>query len=85
VCLAVSNTVEDVIKIKKTLGYSGIPITADGKLHSKLVGFVSARDIDFVEDRTTKLSHVMTTELVTGSESLNLQVSPSARAERARA
>ncbi|GMI22602.1 hypothetical protein TeGR_g11925 [Tetraparma gracilis] len=73
VCLAVSNTVEDVIKIKKTLGYSGIPITADGKLHSKLVGFVSARDIDFVEDRTTKLSHVMTTELVTGSESLNLQ------------
>ena len=33
VCLSVSNTVEDVIRIKKTLGYSGIPITADGKLY----------------------------------------------------
>ena len=72
VCLSVNDTVGDVVRIKKTLGYSGIPITEDGKLGSKLVGFVSARDIDFVDDSTKKLSDVMTTSLTTGSEGCSL-------------
>jgi IMP dehydrogenase len=75
VCLAVTNTVADVINIKKTLGYSGIPITANGKLYSKLVGFVSARDIDFVSDVDTKLSAVMipADQLVTGMDGCSLE------------
>merc|ERR1711871_1323075 len=36
VCLSIDDTVGDVVRIKKTLGYSGIPITENGKLGSKL-------------------------------------------------
>ena len=36
VCLSPTSTVGDVVKIKNTKGYSGIPITADGKIGSKV-------------------------------------------------
>eukprot|EP00979_Chaetoceros_neogracilis_P013258 scaffold3752_cov285-Chaetoceros_neogracile.AAC.1 len=36
VCLSPQDTVADVLKIKEELGYSGIPITQDGQLGSKL-------------------------------------------------
>eukprot|EP00519_Triparma_laevis_P015299 CAMPEP_0182491376 /NCGR_PEP_ID=MMETSP1321-20130603/849_1 /TAXON_ID=91990 /ORGANISM="Bolidomonas sp., Strain RCC1657" /LENGTH=521 /DNA_ID=CAMNT_0024693655 /DNA_START=13 /DNA_END=1578 /DNA_ORIENTATION=+ len=73
VCLSPDHTVGDVVEIKKTLGYSGIPITADGKIGSKLVGFVSARDIDFIDEPTTPLSTVMTTDVTTGKEGCSLE------------
>jgi len=60
VCLSPQNTVEDVLRIKQTLGYSGIPITQDGKMGSKLVGIVSNRDTSFVDDRTVKVREFMT-------------------------
>jgi IMP dehydrogenase len=65
-CLSPENIIEDVIKLKETFGYSGIPITIDGKLGSKLVGIVTNRDVDYIEDKQTKLKDVMTTELFTG-------------------
>ena len=37
-CLSPNHTVADVDKLKETFGYSGIPITADGKIGSKLLG-----------------------------------------------
>jgi len=40
VCLSPEHTVADVHKIKETLGYSGIPITRNGKIGSPLVGIV---------------------------------------------
>jgi IMP dehydrogenase len=60
VCLSPQHTVEDVLNIKATLGYSGIPITQDGKMGSKLVGIVSNRDTSFVDDRTVKVREFMT-------------------------
>jgi IMP dehydrogenase len=48
--------VRDAIKIHK---FSGFPITEDGKVHSKLVGMISSRDIDF-EDENVFLKDVMT-------------------------
>ena len=60
VCLSPQHTVEDVLRIKSTLGYSGIPITQDGKLGSKLVGIVSNRDTSFVDDPTVKVREFMT-------------------------
>lgn len=88
-CLSPDHTVADVDTLKEKYGFSGIPITVDGKMGSKvicliiysisqnsyyfflllkLVGIVSNRDIDFVEDRNTPIKEVMTTELVTGIE-----------------
>ncbi len=40
----------------------------DGKLGSKLVGIVTNRDVDFIADRSVKISDIMTTDLVTAPE-----------------
>ncbi|CAM9421499.1 unnamed protein product [Chrysoparadoxa australica] len=72
ICLAPDDTVADVRKIKARYGYSGIPITEDGKIGNKLLGIVAGRDIDFVADTTTKIRDVMTTTVVTAEEPVSL-------------
>lgn len=47
--LSPTHTVQDALDIKANFGFSGIPITEDGNLRSKLLGIVSARDIDFIQ------------------------------------
>ncbi|CAE6445023.1 hypothetical protein ACGC1H_001026 [Rhizoctonia solani] len=64
VVLAPSNHVSDVLEIKERLGFCGIPITDTGALHGKLLGLVTARDIQF-ESPDTLLSEVMITNLTT--------------------
>jgi len=71
-CLSPENVISDVDKLKEQFGYSGIPITVDGKMGSKLVGIVTNRDIDYIQDRQMKLKDVMTTDLVTGKHSILL-------------
>lgn len=71
-CLSPDNVIADVDNLKSRYGYSGIPITVDGKIGSKLVGIVTNRDVDYVEDRQTKLKVVMTTDLVTGPDGISL-------------
>lgn len=66
-CLSPEHEISDVDKLKEQFGYSGIPITVDGKMGSLLVGIVCHRDIDYIEDRSTKLKDVMTTNVFTGS------------------
>lgn len=72
VVLSPSHTIADVDSIKKNYGYAGIPITVDGKMGSRLVGIVSNRDIDFLEDRSRPLAEVMTTDLVVAQEPCTL-------------
>jgi len=60
ICLSPENTLADVRHIKTTHGYSGIPITADGKMGSKLVGIISNRDTSFVDDSQIKVKDFMT-------------------------
>src|SRR3990167_5520560 len=60
VVLSPNHTIRDVDMLKETHGFSGIPITEDGTLNSKLVGIVTKRDIDFEEDRTKLLRQLMT-------------------------
>jgi len=49
ICLTPDNTIQDVMDIKRTRGFSGIPITVDGKMGSTLLGIVTSRDVDFVK------------------------------------
>lgn len=49
--------------MKARHSFSGIPITEDGKIGSKLLGIVTRRDIDFIGDPSIKLSEVWWTRL----------------------
>ncbi|KAF9526059.1 IMP dehydrogenase/GMP reductase [Crepidotus variabilis] len=71
VALSPTHLVEDVLDIKSRLGFCGIPITDTGSLGGKLVGIVTARDIQF-RDPSTPLSEVMTTDLVTAKQGITL-------------
>ena len=72
VVLSPNHTIRDVDMLKETHGFSGIPITEDGTLNTKLVGIVTKRDIDFEEDRTKLLREVMTTQLITAPAGISL-------------
>lgn len=71
-CLSPSHTIVDVDKLKATHGFSGIPVTEDGRMGSKLVGIVTSRDTDFIDDRSTPLHQVMTTKVITAQEGVSL-------------
>ncbi len=74
VVLSPDNCIADVDEIKQKNGFSGIPITEDGTLNSKLIGIVTNRDIDFITDRNVKLSAVMTpgNRLITAPDGISL-------------
>jgi IMP dehydrogenase len=72
VVLSPDHRIADVLAIKERYGFTGVPITEDGKPGGRLVGIVSARDIDFEPDRTKKLREVMTTDLVTARAGISL-------------
>jgi IMP dehydrogenase len=71
-CLSPEHTIADIDRIKEKYGFSGIPITENGKLNSKLVGIVTNRDIDFEKDRSRKIREVMTTQLLTAPKNISL-------------
>jgi IMP dehydrogenase len=72
--LSVTNTVEDVDNIRRTHDVSTVMITEHGVMGSRLLGIVTARDVDFIEDRTTTLQDVMIPKarMVCGHEPISL-------------
>lgn len=72
ICLSPDHHISDIDKLKDQYGYSGFPITIDGKMGSKLVGIVTNRDIDYIEDRSMLLRDVMTIDLITAPEGISL-------------
>jgi IMP dehydrogenase len=72
IVLSPGNIIADIDEIKAKYGFSGIPITENGKLNSLLLGIVTNRDIDFETDRSKKLSEVMTTDLLTAKKGISL-------------
>eukprot|EP00039_Didymoeca_costata_P018925 m.335528 g.335528 ORF g.335528 m.335528 type:complete len:532 (-) comp17622_c0_seq1:162-1757(-) len=62
ICIEPSASVADVIKLKKEFGFTGFPVTENGKMHSKLLGMLTSRDIDFIQpdQYNIKVSELMT-------------------------
>ncbi|XP_063216229.1 inosine-5'-monophosphate dehydrogenase 1 [Bacillus rossius redtenbacheri] len=77
--LSPAHTVADVFAVKKEHGFCGIPVTENGKLGGRLLGMVTSRDIDFMEEsrdaQTRAVADVMTRleDLVTAPAGVTLQ------------
>lgn len=59
-CCSPDSPLSDLDKIKEESDITGLPVTADGNMGSRLVGFVTDSDSDFVENRSTTVGDVMT-------------------------
>jgi IMP dehydrogenase len=71
--LSPQHTVADVDRIKKMHGFSGIPITENGELGGRVLGIITARDIDPIDDRSVPIEKVMTKQgLVLGQDGISL-------------
>ena len=70
-----SNTIKDIIVHRGQFKYefSSYPITEDGTLGSKLVGIISRRDTDFIENLDTKIETIMTKDFVTAKNGCSLK------------
>jgi len=71
--LSPTHTVADIDRIKAQRNFSGVPITEDGQMGSKLLGIVTSRDVDFLTNRSKPLGEVMTTDLVVAQEPCTLE------------
>lgn len=72
VTLSPKHLIQDIDSIKTKYNFSGVPITENGKMGSKLLGIVTNRDIDFIPNRELPLSEVMTQDLVVAQEGCTL-------------
>ncbi|EDW06891.2 uncharacterized protein Dmoj_GI15433 [Drosophila mojavensis] len=68
-----TNTVGDVLEARRKNGFTGYPVTENGKLGGKLLGMVTSRDIDFREQQPdVLLADIMTTQLITAPNGITL-------------
>jgi|EP00945_MAST-04E_sp_MAST-4E-sp1_P004990 IMP dehydrogenase len=74
-CMSPNQTLSDVDKLKEEKGYTAIPITETGGVGGKLLGILTSRDSDFVENRNTLVRMLMTpaADLVTAKEGCTLE------------
>ncbi|KAF2720886.1 IMP dehydrogenase [Polychaeton citri CBS 116435] len=72
IVISPSTTVGEVRELKETWGFGGYPVTEQGTLRSKLVGIVTPRDIQFHNNADSPVTEVMSTDLVTGREGIDL-------------
>ncbi|OYX41106.1 hypothetical protein B7Y94_05575, partial [Candidatus Saccharibacteria bacterium 32-49-12] len=58
--LSPQDIVSDLDILRKERKISGVPVTEDGRMGSRLVGLISNRDTDFISDRTKSIAELMT-------------------------
>merc|ERR1719171_2590325 len=75
ICLSPETTLGELVVIRKRCGFTGFPVTTDGKMGSKLVGLVTKRETDFVDAPETPVSGIMTRveNLLTAAEGVELK------------
>jgi len=76
ICISPTIVLSELDKLREQCGFTGFPVTANGKIGSQLLGLVTRRDTDFVEDReNTRVSSIMTKleDLVVANEGIGLQ------------
>lgn len=75
-CMRPDQRLADVDKLKEEKGITAVPITSTGRVGGKLLGILTSRDSDFVENRTASVDLVMTgaDELITAPDGIDLEV-----------
>eukprot|EP00775_Hariotina_reticulata_P004723 gene4724-4973_t len=69
VCLKPTDPISTFDSVKVAKNVSSVCVTDTGALGGKLLGVVSTRDVDFINDRSTPLEDVMTRDVVTAHSS----------------
>lgn len=77
-CIRETDTIWDLMQIKKKYGFTGTPVTSTGAVGGKLLGLVTSRDVDFIKREnysSTKIAEVMVPRdrLIVGQENLTLK------------
>lgn len=77
IVLGPNHTVKDALGIHSKFGFSGFPVTANGKVGGELLGIMTHRDIDFLreEEHSRPVSEVMTPreDLVVAEHGIDLK------------
>ncbi|KAJ2985890.1 hypothetical protein NUW58_g5293 [Xylaria curta] len=72
IVISQDTTVEEARALKEKWGFGGFPVTASGKLGSKLLGIVTNRDLQFEDDLSQTVGKVMVTDLITAQSGVTL-------------
>lgn len=72
IVISQDTTVGGARALKEKWGFGGFPVTATGKLGSKLLGIVTNRDLQFEESLDQTIDKVMVTDLITAQSGVTL-------------
>jgi len=74
VCVKPTISLSELDALRAKCGFTGFAVTEDGRMGSKLLGLVTKRDTDFVQDRMSTVSSAMTDikRLTVASEGVSL-------------
>jgi len=65
IVLSPKTTVGEAKDLKEKWGFGGFPVTESGQLHSKLIGIITTRDIQFHHNADDLVTEVMSKNLIT--------------------
>jgi len=72
IVLSPKTTVGEAKDLKEKWGFGGFPVTESGQLHSKLIGIITTRDIQFHPDADDLVTEVMSKDLITAPSGTTL-------------
>jgi IMP dehydrogenase len=73
VVISPKTTVGEAKALKEKWGFGGFPVTENGTLKSKLIGIVTPRDVQFHDNLDSPVTDVMSTDLVTATQGVDLK------------